>query len=291
MTGERSFGAQSMVERLRRVMVKPPVEDERSAKRWRSFLFYHRPSPYKAHKEWEAFVDILRPEVEEVITASVPQKGALDSVFVQDPAMVLDRGALICRMAKKVRRPETKAASDDLKAIGVPIKWRIDAPGTVEGGDCMWLDRKNLAVGIAYRTNLQGAQQLQEILKGVANVHLVHLPHWEGPLMCFHLQSLICMVDKKMALAYTKMLPVMFLHKLKELGIGIIEVVPEEYDGLTPNVLAVRPGRVIMHAGYPKTRGQMVRAGIDVITFKAPELCNNRSGGATCLTRPILRGK
>jgi len=291
MPKDRTYGAQSMVERLRRILVKPPVETKGDVKRWRPYHYVHEPNPRRTLKEWEEYVAILRDEVGEVLVASKKQKGALDSVFVQDPAMVLDKGALVCRMGNKVRRVEEKAAEEDLKAIGVPIKWRIKAPGTVEGGDCLWLDGKDLAVGIAYRTNMDGARQLQELLKGTVTVHTVHLPHWEGPETCFHLQSLVSMVDRRTALAHKKMLPVVFLHKLKELGIDIIEVVPEEFDGLAPNVLALRPGRVIMLAGYPKTRGRLVKAGIDVITFKAPELCSNRTGGATCLTRSILRDR
>jgi len=289
MANERTYGAQTMIERLRRVLVKPPVENQTSVRNWKKYLFHYQPNPRRTLKEWEEFVDLLRSEVQEVIIASKKQKGALDSVFVQDPAMVFDEGALICRMGKKLRRSECQATVEDMKAIGIPIKWRIRNPGTVEGGDCLWLDRRNMAVGSAYRTNLAGLKQLQEILGKVTNIHLVHLPHWEGPDTCIHLQSFISMVDRKMALAHTKMLPVVFLHKLKELGIDIIEVVPEEFDGEAATVLALRPGRVMMLAGYPKTRGRLVKAGIDVITYKAPELCANRSGGATCLTRSILR--
>ncbi len=291
MVKERTFGAQTMVERLRRVQVKPPVETERDTRKWRSYLYFHQPNPRKTLKEWEEFVALLKDEVDEVLFTVKKQKGALDSVFVQDPALVFDEGALLCKMAKQVRRVEEKAAFEDLKAIGVPIKWKISGRATVEGGDCLWLDSKNMAVGSAYRTNLEGVRQLQEGLKNIAIIHLVHLPHWEGPSTCFHLQSLITMVDRKRALAHTKMLPVVFLRLLKELGIDIIEVVPEEFDGMTPNVLAVRPGRVLMLAGYPKTRGRLMKAGIDVITFKAPELCNNRTGGATCLIRAILRDR
>jgi N-dimethylarginine dimethylaminohydrolase len=291
MSSERTFGAQTMIERLRRVQVKQPVETERDERKWKSYLYFHQPSPRKTLKEWEEFVALLKDEVDEVLFTVKKQKGSLDSVFVQDPAIILDDGALLCKMAKKVRRSEVKAAVEDLKAIHIPIKWRISGRGTVEGGDCLWLDRHNLAVGSAYRTNLAGVKQLQDLLEDIATIHLVHLPHWEGPSTCFHLQSLITMVDRKMALAHTKMLPVVFLQLLNDLGIDIIEVVPEEFDGMTPNVLALRPGRVMMLAGYPKTRGRLIKAGIDVITFKAPELCNNRTGGATCLVRPILRDR
>jgi N-dimethylarginine dimethylaminohydrolase len=194
-------------------------------------------------------------------------------------------------MGKKIRRSETKVAAEEMKRLGIPIKWYIRPPATLEGGDCLWLDDENLAVGITYRTNMYGFNQLQEILKRVAFLHPVHLPHWEGPDWCFHLMNLICMVDQRKALAHVRMLPVVFLEMLREMKIEIIEVERTEFDGLTPNVLTIEPGKVIMLAGYPKTRGRMTRAGIDVITFQAPELCLNRAGGPSCLTRALLRMK
>jgi dimethylargininase len=289
MPTRRAFGCQSMVSKLKKVLVKPPVEDARGIKRWRAFHYDHPPNMRRSLQEWVDFVSILKNEVDEVVIASMKQKTALDSPFVQDPALVLDKGALICRMGKKVRRSETKAMAEELKWLDIPVKWWIKYPGTVEGGDCLWLDEENLAVGITYRTNIYGYNQLDEILKRVAFVHPVHLPHWEGPDWCFHLMNLISMVDRKLALAYVRMLPVSFLEKLKEMKIDIIEVDKTEFDGMSPNVLTIEPGKVIMLAGYPKTRGLLTRAGVDVITFKAPELCLNRAGGPSCLSRPLLR--
>jgi len=291
MAKRRRHGSQSNIDKLKKVLVKPPFEDAKSIKKWRVYNYDHLPNMKRTLQEWVDFVTILKDEVDEVIIASKKQKGALDSHFVQDTAMVLDRGALICRMGKKIRRPETKVAHDEMKRLGIPVKWSIKYPGTLEGGDCLWLDEENLAVGITYRTNLYGYNQLEEILKRVAFLHPVHLPHWEGPEWCFHLMSLICMVDRKMALAHDRMLPVSFLEELKEMKIDIIEVEKSEFDGLSPNVLTLEPGKIIMLACYPKTRGRLTRAGVDVITFKAPELCLNRAGGPSCLTRPILRVK
>ncbi|RYE42011.1 MAG: hypothetical protein EOP21_08460, partial [Hyphomicrobiales bacterium] len=42
---------------------------------------------------------------------------------------------------------------------------RIVAPGTVESGDTVWIDKQTLAVGRGVRTNQAGIDQLQEILK------------------------------------------------------------------------------------------------------------------------------
>ena len=74
-------------------------------------------------------------------------------------------------------------------------------------------------------------------------------------------------------------------------AIRLVEVPEEEYATLGCNVLAVRPGVVIVADGNPITR-----RGLEAAGRRGPrasplgEVGENGSGGVTCLTRPILRG-
>jgi N-dimethylarginine dimethylaminohydrolase len=73
------------------------------------------------------------------------------------------------------------------------------------------------------------------------------------------------------------------------LGIRLIEVPDDEFPTLGCNVLAVRPGVVIVADGNPRTRSALEAAGCEVHGYPATEIGINGSGGPTCLTRPILR--
>jgi arginine deiminase len=55
------------------------------------------------------------------------------------------------------------------------------------------------------------------------------------------------------------------------------------------NVLAVRPGVLIMADDNPVTQRALLAHGCEVHTFPAGEIGVNGSGGPTCLTRPIHR--
>jgi arginine deiminase len=57
-----------------------------------------------------------------------------------------------------------------------------------------------------------------------------------------------------------------------------------------PNVLALGPGECLMLAGNPVTQRRLEEAGCRVRTYEGAEISLNGEGGATCLTRPILRG-
>ena len=56
-----------------------------------------------------------------------------------------------------------------------------------------------------------------------------------------------------------------------------------------PNVLALAPGQGLMLAGNPITQERLETAGCQVFTYQGDEISLKAEGGATCLTRPILR--
>ena len=49
-------------------------------------------------------------------------------------------------------------------------------------------------------------------------------------------------------------------------------------------------GGALALEGNPETRRRLERAGVDVRIYKGDELSRKGDGGATCLTRPLLRG-
>ena len=84
-----------------------------------------------------------------------------DSVFVEDPAVVLDEIAVIARPGAASRQPEADRIAEALKPFR-PLA-RIEAPGTLEGGDVIVFGDR-IAIGQSARTNAAGAA----VLAGVA---------------------------------------------------------------------------------------------------------------------------
>ena len=70
--------------------------------------------------------------------------------------MISSKGAILCTMGKTERLPEPEAMAAFFEEIEVPVLGRIDAPGTLEGGDVVWLDERTVAVAESYRTNAEG---------------------------------------------------------------------------------------------------------------------------------------
>ena len=286
---ERSYGSQSMVEPLRRVLVKRP--DEAFAvddpQRWH---YAARPDLETAQQEHDALVDIVREAGAEVLYHDESQPDHADAIYVYDPAIVTDEGAVILSMGKALRQGEEAALALRFEQLGVPVYYTLHGDARAEGGDLLWLDHDALAVGLGFRTNTEGMRQLREALEPLGvSIIVVQLPYYGGPEACLHLMSLISLVDHSTAVVYPPLLPVPLWQYLRDRGLQLVEVPDEEFESMGPNVLALAPGKCLMLEGNPITKRRLKEAGCEVLTYKGNEISLKAEGGPTCLTRPILR--
>ena len=283
----RLYGCQSQTATLRRVLVRAPRAED--CARWRELGWHAEPDAARIAAEHEAFAAELADFGAEVVFAEEPLPGALDSIYTCDPALIADAGAILLRPGKELRRDEPEALGRDLERAGVPVAARLEAPALAEGGDTLWLDERTLLVGLGYRTNEAGAEALRRAFPGV-EVVTFDLVHYRGPGEVLHLHSFSSPLDADLALVYPPLAPTRLLQLLAERDIRTVEVPDEEYDSMGCNVLALGPRVALALEGNPETRRRLERAGVDVRVYKGDELSRKGDGGATCLTRPLLRG-
>jgi dimethylargininase len=286
-TRTRLFGGQSMTRPLRRVLVRPPSAVGFDA--WQQYGWRAEPDVARLAAEHEAFCEAVSAGGAEVLLAETHVPGDPDAIYVFDPAIVSDRGAIILRPGKEGRLVEPDAIAADLERAGVPIAARLEAPALVDGGDTIWLDEEALLVGRGYRTNDEGIRGLQAALRGV-DVLAFDLPHLHGSEVVLHLLSLLSPIDDDLVVAYTPLLPVRLVQLLRELEIQIVEVPDEEFETMGPNVLALAPSVALALEGNDETRRRLEQAGVEVSVYRGDEISRKGDGGPTCLTRPLLRG-
>ena len=101
--------------------------------------------------------DRLRHHLEdtgaEIVCLPAADGLSLDTVYVHDASFITDHGALLMRMGKPARADEPACHAELYRALGIPILGGVEAPGTIEAGDIVWLDARTLLVGQGYRTN------------------------------------------------------------------------------------------------------------------------------------------
>ena len=282
----RTFGGQSMTAPLREALLKAPGPAFGQAFDDPAHGFLHACDLEIAQREHAAFADLLA-SLGTSVNMLEAETHSPDLVYTFDPLLITDRGAIPLRPGKPNRRGEPSAIEGWTQDRGIPTIGRIEAPGTIEGGDTLWLRPDLFCIGRTLRTNQAGADQLATLVGG--DVRVFDVPYWRGPAELVHLMSVISPIADDVAVVFLPLLPVGLWQLLQDLGYRLVEVAEDEYPTLGCNVLALRPGVVVLAEGNPKVAGALAARGVEVHTYAATEIGVNGSGGPTCMTRPILR--
>ena len=188
-----------------------------------------------------------------------------DSVFIEDVAVVLDEVAVITRPGAVSRRAETEGVADALAAYRPLL--RIEAPGTLDGGDVLVADR-TVFVGRSARTNDAGIEQLRGALADFG--YAVRAVEVDG---CLHLKTAVTCVGDGRLLINRDWVPADAFA-----GWELIDVDPAE--PFAANALRVG-GRIVYPDAFPRTRARMEAHGIEIVPVPADELAK-AEGGVTC---------
>ena len=289
-----AYSCHNMVNPIKKIILKHPKDafkdQDTINKQFSRLNYFEAPNFNKAISDYDKFVGLLISFDIELHFLPKDNSTSIDSIYTHDPCVVSNNGVILCNMGKKARLAEPNTMEDYFKSIQMPILGRIKAPGTLEGGDVVWIDEKTIAVGEGYRTNKEGIKQLKHLLSDqVENVISVPIPHWSGPEDCLHLMSNISPIDHNLFLVYSRLLPVPFRKYLLDRNIELIDVPDEEYESMGCNVLAVAPRKVIMINGNLITKQLLEKKDIEVYTYDGAEISIKGAGGPTCLTRPFVR--
>jgi dimethylargininase len=213
------------------------------------------------HKQYEECLRELGVSV-----VSLPAEPDMpDSMFVEDPAVVVNEVAVMARMGAESRRRE----SDSLAAALVkfrPLRW-MRQPATLEGGDVLRVE-SILYVGLSARTNREGVAQLAaELARFGYTVRPVDV---RG---CLHLKSACCYAGDRTILANGNWIDTAIFR-----GFRIVDVPRTE--PRAANVLAIRD-TVLVPAAFPATAELLQGLGRKVRTLDISELMK-ADAGLTC---------
>jgi N-dimethylarginine dimethylaminohydrolase len=278
------YGVTSMVAPLQRVLVRrPATSGDWDGAGWRT------PDPATLERQHAAFVELLAGLGVEVEVAEALD-GQVDACYMHDPLILSGRGGIPLNMAKPVRMREPGHAAEELRKRDIPVLGTLEHDAYADGGDRFWLDDKTAAIGLGYRTNRKGADALQRLLEpeGI-HVETYDVPHDQGSAYVLHLQSFLSAATETLFVIYEPLAPVRLLQDIRERGIDWIAIDQDSYVNMGCNVLAVRPGVVVMVDGAPKVRRALEQRGVEVHVYEGSDISLKGDGGPTCLTAPLLR--
>ncbi len=201
------------------------------------------------------------------VEALDPTEAFPDSCFMQDPAMIVSKVAILNRMGAVSRAGETDLIAETLGARFEPR--RLTAPATLEGGDVLNAGDR-LLVGQTERTNEAGIAQLRTIVEPLGiPVQPVPVYHY------LHLLTAVTYVGNGMVVVSEDFADHPALAGFKRVP------VPRQ-EGYAANTLGI--GKyVIVPAGFSRTTERLRAEGFEVLPVAMSEFFK-ADGGVSCLS-------
>ena len=205
------------------------------------------------------------------LTRLAPDERYPDSTFVEDTAVLTERGAVIARPGASSRLGEIEEIERVLSANYQRIR-KISAPGTVDGGDVCEAGNR-FFIGVSRRTNEDGASQLAGFLEEFG---------YESTLI--DIRGLSNILHLKSGLAYLSGNRLVIIDELRELkqfsGYDLVQVNAAE--AYAANCVAVN-GRILIAAGYTDLQRRLEKLDYETIALDMSEF-QKMDGGLSCLS-------
>ena len=226
-----------------------------------------KPEYQNALRQHDGYVEALRACGLEV-TVLPADENFPDSTFVEDVALLTPRCAVITNPGAQSRKGETRLILKTIRAF-FPAVEMIEAPGTVEAGDIM-MTGDHYYIGLSERTNLEGAEQMIAILESHGfSGSMVELNE------VLHLKTGLGYLENNNLLACGE-----FLGKPEFKKFNILKV--SHGEAYAANSVWIN-GKVLVPAGFPKTKAMIEKAGYETIPVDVSEF-RKLDGGLSCLS-------
>ena len=226
-----------------------------------------KPDYEKALQQHDYYIETLKKCGVEVTILEADEEYP-DSTFVEDPAIVTQKCAIITNPGASSRNGEKIKMAEVLKKFYDNIEY-IKDPGNVEGGDIMKVG-DHFYIGLSARTNQEGARQLIEILNKY---------EYTGSIV-----SLEKVLHLKTGLAYLEnnnlLVSGEFIDKLEFKDFN--KIIIDENESYAANCIWIND-HVLIPAGYEKAQKSIEATGYKVEVVDTSEF-RKLDGGLSCLS-------
>lgn len=235
------------------------------------------------HAQYDQYVATLQAEGVEVVFAPELPETFTKSIYTRDPLITVPGGAVITRLAPRMRRGEEQSITATVAAAGVPVLGTLTGTAIAEGGSFIKLNRDTAVFGTSIRCNREGLEQIRRFVEPVG----VSVIEATMPGYLIHIDGALVMLDHDLAMVNSSYLPYPFIEQLAQLGIETVEV-PDGEDWAV-NSLTLAPRRVVVAEHLTKTADLLnSRYDVDIVTVPYSEISKN-GGSLHCSTMELRR--
>jgi len=238
-----------------------------------------RKAAFEQHQEFTEVFRQLRIDIK----WQVARLGHPDQVATRDFGVNTAKGVLIGNFRYADNEGDTELAIETLEQLKVPMVGRV-IQGSLEGGDCWYLDEQTLVIGIGNRSTMEGVKEAEKILEpfDIKVIPVQFEAKWN------HLDMIFSVVADKTVMLCPEALPDDFLKYLKNEKYEIITIPGKAvFDG-TINLLALGDEKVLSFKENKLGNEKLRALGLEVFD---PHLSQFLMGGSGphCLSFELIR--
>ena len=194
-----------------------------------------------------------------------------DSTFVEDTAILTERGAVLTRPGAASREGEVDAIRDAVLEF-FPAPLIIEAPGTVDGGDICEAE-EHFFIGLSHRTNEEGARQLAG-----------HLASFGYTSSTIDVRPMTTILHLKSGISYIGETAMVVMEEMAQneqfRSFDLIRVSVEE--SYAANCVRVND-RVLVATGFPSLTAELRARRFNPLALEMSEF-QKMDGGLSCLS-------
>ncbi|MBB6448226.1 dimethylargininase [Geomicrobium halophilum] len=225
------------------------------------------PDIEKAREQHQQYVEALQ-SCGLRVTVLEPDEEHPDSIYVEDPAVVIPECAILTNPGAPARTEEKYEMEPVLKRFYEKVEV-MNTPGYLDGGDVIQVE-DHFYIGLSDRTNEDGAEQFRDIAaKYGYTTSFIPVNNF------LHLKTGATYIGDQHVLVAGEFIEGPAFSSLKKI------VVPDD-EAYAANCLRINDC-ILMPKGYPDTYKQVAGLGYPIIELEASEF-RKKEGSLTCLS-------
>ncbi|CAM3772738.1 dimethylarginine dimethylaminohydrolase family protein [Mesobacillus zeae] len=274
---------------LKRVLLRRPGKEIERLEDPQNLLWLEKLNPEKARYQHDTLVDVYR---QWGVNVELLEDHAADLypnlMYVRDSFTMTPQGAIVSRLASKIRSGEETIVSKQLSNMGVPIVATAHANMLLEGPDIFIVNKNLVFLGVGIRTNYEAVHFVRYLLElqGFAEIHIIQTTYG-----CGHLDGVVSILNSSNAVIIPQRASYQLYEVLKRHGFHIIELsnLKEIDENMAINFVALNEENIVINKGAADSVKKYEAAGVNCMEVDLSEI--TKGGGAVhCITGVIKRG-
>ena len=235
-------------------------------------------------EQHQEFAEVFR-QLRINIKWQIAQPGHPDQFATRDFGVNTTKGVLIGKFRYPDNAGDNELAVKDLQRLNVSMIGRI-MQGSLEGGDCWYLDEHTMVIGTGNRTTMQGIKEAEKILEPF-NIKVIPVQFeakWN------HLDAIFSVIAPKTVMLCPEALPENFLKYLKRERYEVITISADDVGKGTTNLLALGDEKVLSFKENKIGNKKLKALGLEVYDPPLSQ-CLMGGSGPHCLSFELIRDK